>query len=438
MGEFLFMVENEGKANIFKAFKTLKGNTRISVIFEPMFGIPFALFNFYLSLYMKSQGISNKQIGYLIAINFIFSAVFSLFGGVISDHLGRKKATLIFDFISWPLALLLYAISNSFWMFAIGMFMTSFGKIVAVSWNLMVVEDADHKQRVAAYNMLNIINLSTGVITPIAGILVATIGISSAERIFLIFAAISMSTMILLRNHFYVETKVGQEILDSKVKFNIREIFKNGIYAGAIQAIFKRKEILLLLSVYVLFTVYAPIGTFFSLYYAPYMNEVLGIQKSALSILGGVNSAVMLIVFAFVIPVISRFNLVLNMIIGTIVQAAALFMLIVIPKNNFTITIFCVVTFAVGFSLFRAFNDSILAEVTDGKERAGIYSMLNTVISILSALAGLASGYLYAYNPRSIYVLSIGILLISCIFLILFFIIAENNKKLPITKVEES
>jgi len=432
------MVENEGRANIFKAFKTLKGNTRISVIFEPMFGIPFALFNFYLSLYMKSQGIGNKQIGYLIAINFIFSAVFSLFGGVISDHLGRKKATLIFDFISWPLALLLYAISNSFWMFAIGMIMSSFNKIVAVSWNLMVVEDADHKQRVAAYNMLNIINLSTGIITPIAGILVATIGISSAERIFLIFAAISMSTMILVRNHFYVETKVGQEILDSKVKFNIREIFKNGIYAGAIQAILKRKEILLLLSVYVLFTVYAPIGTFFSLYYAPYMNEVLGIQKSALSILGGVNSAVMLIVFAFVIPVISRFNLVINMIIGTIVQAAALFMLIVIPKNNLTIIIFCVVTFAIGYSLFRAFNDSILAEVTDGKERAGIYSMLNTVISILSALAGLASGYLYAYNPRSIYVLSIGILLISCIFLILFFIIAENNKKLPITKVEES
>lgn len=432
------MVENEGRANIFKTFKTLKGNTRISVIFEPMFGIPFALFNFYLSLYMKSQGIGNKQIGYLIAINFIFSAVFSLFGGVISDHLGRKKATLIFDFISWPLALLLYAISNSFWMFAIGMIMSSFNKIVAVSWNLMVVEDADHKQRVAAYNMLNIINLSTGIITPIAGILVATIGISSAERIFLIFAAISMSTMILVRNHFYVETKVGQEILDSKVKFNIREIFKNGIYAGAIQAILKRKEILLLLSVYVLFTVYAPIGTFFSLYYAPYMNEVLGIQKSALSILGGVNSAVMLIVFAFVIPVISRFNLVINMIIGTIVQAAALFMLIVIPKNNLTIIIFCVVTFAIGYSLFRAFNDSILAEVTDGKERAGIYSMLNTVISILSALAGLASGYLYAYNPRSIYVLSIGILLISCIFLILFFIIAENNKKLPITKVEES
>ena len=438
MGEFLFMVENEGRANIFKAFKTLKGNTRISVIFEPMFGIPFALFNFYLSLYMKSQGIGNKQIGYLIAINFIFSAVFSLFGGVISDHLGRKKATLIFDFISWPLALLLYAISNSFWMFAIGMIMSSFNKIVAVSWNLMVVEDADHKQRVAAYNMLNIINLSTGIITPIAGILVATIGISSAERIFLIFAAISMSTMILVRNHFYVETKVGQEILDSKVKFNIREIFKNGIYAGAIQAILKRKEILLLLNVYVLFTVYAPIGTFFSLYYAPYMNEVLGIQKSALSILGGVNSAVMLIVFAFVIPVISRFNLVINMIIGTIVQAAALFMLIVIPKNNLTIIIFCVVTFAIGYSLFRAFNDSILAEVTDGKERAGIYSMLNTVISILSALAGLASGYLYAYNPRSIYVLSIGILLLSCIFLILFFIIAENNKKLPITKVEES
>lgn len=85
------MAGNEGKTNIIESFKMLKGNTRTSIIFEPMFGIPFVLYNFYLSLYMKSQGISDTQIGYLIAINFTFSALFSLFGGVISDHFRKKK-----------------------------------------------------------------------------------------------------------------------------------------------------------------------------------------------------------------------------------------------------------------------------------------------------------------------------------------------------------
>lgn len=430
------MAGNEGKTNIIESFKMLKGNTRTSIIFEPMFGIPFVLYNFYLSLYMKSQGISDTQIGYLIAINFTFSALFSLFGGVISDHLGRKKATLIFDFLSWPVTLVIYAISNSFWLFAIAIIMNSLGKIVAVSWNLMVVEDADNKQRVAAYNMLNITNLASGIITPIGGIVVATIGIVSAERTFLIFMAISMTVMILLRNHFYVETKVGQEILDSNIKFNIREIFRNGIYGGAIQAIRRRKEFLLILIAFVLFAIYVPIGTFSSLYYAPYLNEVLGIGKPALAILGSVNSVVMLIVFVFIIPIISRFNLVLNMLVGTIVQAIALLMLIVIPKNSFSMAIICVAIFAIGYSLFRSFSDAILAEVSAGRERAGIYSLINTVISLFSVLIGLSSGYLYAYNPRSIYILSIVILLLSAIFLFMFLKIGNHNEKHPITQNE--
>ena len=430
------MAGNEEKTNIIESFKMLKGNTRTSIIFEPMFGIPFVLYNFYLSLYMKSQGISDTQIGYLIAINFTFSALFSLFGGVISDHLGRKKATLIFDFLSWPVTLVIYAISNSFWLFAIAMIMSSLGKIAVVSWNLMVVEDADNKQRVAAYNMLNITNLASGIITPIGGIVVATIGIVSAERTFLIFMAISMTVMILLRNHFYVETKVGQEILDSNIKFNIREIFRNGIYGRAIQAIRRRKEFLLILIAFVLFAIYVPIGTFSSLYYAPYLNEVLGIGKPALAILGSVNSVVMLIVFVFIIPIISRFNLVLNMLVGTIVQAIALLMLIVIPKNSFSMAIICVAIFAIGYSLFRSFSDAILAEVSAGRERASIYSLINTVISLFSVLIGLSSGYLYAYNPRSIYILSIVILLLSAVFLFMFLKIGNHNEKHPITQNE--
>jgi MFS family permease len=387
---------------------------------EPMYGIPFVLFNFYLSLYMKSQGITDLQIGYLIALNCIFSAIFSLFGGIITDHLGRKRTTLIFDFLSWPIALAIYVISNTFWLFALAIVMNSLGKITSVSWSLMVIEDSDNNERIAAFNFLNIINLATGIITPIGGIILNAIGVASAERCFLIFMTISMSIMIFLRNHFYVETRTGQEILDSRIPFNIREIFKNGLYGRAILAICKGKEVLMIVCVYVLFMIYIPIGTFSSLYYAPYINEVLGIGKSALSILGAVNSAVMLIVFVLIIPIISRFNLVLNMIIGIFIQAVALILFILIPSNHLASTIFCVALFALGFSLFRPFIDAILAEITDGRERAGIYSLLNTVISIFSSLLGLFSGYLYAINPRLIYLESVGILLILIIILFLF------------------
>lgn len=415
-----FIMPIKEKATILGSFQKLRGNTRVSVMVEPMYGIPFALYNFYLSLYMKSVGISNVEIGWLIAINCVFSALFSLIGGVITDHLGRKRTTLIFDFLSWPVALIIYAVSNSFWMFALGIIMNSFSKVVGVSWNLMVIEDATNEERIAAFNLLNIINLATGVITPLAGIAVSFFGIIPAERSFILFAAACMVVMILLRNHLYVETKVGQEILDAKLKFELRTVFKGGIYGRSLAAIFKSKEIWISMAVYILFLTYIPIGTFSSLYYAPFFSEVLGIGKSTVSVLGAVNSAVMLLIFVLVIPAISRFHPERNMLIGILLQAAALLGFVLLPRNNLTAVIFFVVVFAAGFGLFRPFIDAILAEVTDGRERAGIYSLLNMAISVLSSLLGLVSGYLYGVNPRLIYILSIGLLMI-CVILLLFF-----------------
>lgn len=123
---------NANSINIIQSFRMLKGNTRISVLFEPLWGIPFVLFNFYLSLYMKEVGITDKEIGYLISLGFIVGTVFALISGVITDRLGRKKTTIIFDFISWPLAIVLYAISNSFWMFALATFTNSIVRIVSI------------------------------------------------------------------------------------------------------------------------------------------------------------------------------------------------------------------------------------------------------------------------------------------------------------------
>lgn len=401
-------------ANIVSSLKILKGNTRISVLCEPLWGIPFVLYTFYLSLYMKSQGITDQQLGYLISIGYISGTIFSLFSGIITDALGRKKTTLIFDLISWPGAMLIYLVSNSFWLFAAASIVNSAVRIVSVSWNLMVIEDADNDQRVSAFNLLNIINISTGILTPLAGLLVKQLGVADAERIFLAFAAVSMFVMMIVRNHYYTETKVGQQILDEHKKKSFKELFKKGLYRQTFDVLRKKPEAILIICALVLFNTYMLIGTHNSLYFAPYMTEALGIDKSSVSILGGVISATMLIIFVFAIPVISRYNKHVNMVWGLAIQALSLLLLIIIPPNNLFITIICVILFAAGFGIFRPFIDAVLAEATEGNDRAGIYSLLNTITTIFSALVGFASGYLYVLNPRMIYIVSILILL-SCI-----------------------
>lgn len=415
--------------NIFNSFRLLKGNTRVSVLCEPLWGVPFVLFNFYLSLYMKELGVTNQQLGYLISLGYIAGTFFSLISGAVTDKLGRKKTTFIFDFISWPLAVMIYFISDSFALFALATFANSFSRIVGVSWNLMVIEDADNEQRVAAFNLLNIINIATGVIIPLAGILVSAYGVIISERIFLIYAAISMSTMILLRNRFYKETSVGQHILDEGKKISARINLKNILPINAISVLKDNPKAIIAAAVYILFYIYIPLGTINSFYFAPFMTEVLELSKSSISVLGGVYSGVMFIVFVFVIPLVSKRNHTINMQFGIGVQAAALAMLILIPTGNMIAAILSIVFYAVGFGIFRPFVDSMLAEVSEGNSRAGIYSMINTITCAITALIGFVSGSIYLYNPKLIYVVSIFILTLCIILLGVYYKL--NKKNMP-------
>jgi MFS family permease len=396
----------------------LTGNTRTSVIFEPLWGIPYTLYTFYLSLYMKEQGITDTQLGYLISVGFIAGIIMSALGGFFTDRLGRKKTTIIFDLISWPGSLLLYLISGNFWMFALAQVVNSFSKIVMVSWNLLTVEDAGPLEQVAAYNLINAINISVGIFTPLAGILVRNLGIINGEKIILVFSILSMTTMILARNHYFQETKVGREILDERKKCREnRSQKKRRLDFGLLPSLIKKPLVCMALIISILFNAYLPIGTFQSLYYAPYLTEVLNLDKSAISILGFVSAVVMLLVFSFLTPRLPHFKRFNSMALGIFLQITALIMFILIPPARFGLAILCVFIFALGYGLAKPFIDSLLPEVTAGKERAGIYTIHNTAVSIFSAILGFASGYLYEFNPDLIYIISISFLIICILFL---------------------
>ena len=261
---------------------------------------------------MKSQGVSDQELGFLIAIGFISGTVASAFAGIFTDSLGRKKTTLIFDLLGWPASILLLIAADRFLLFALATILGSAVRIAGVSWHLLLVEDAMPEERVAAYNLINIniINISSGAVTPLAGMLVARAGMVAGERMLMTFAAISMTAMMILRHRAVRETRIGEEIL--------RERHEGG---------------------------------------------------------------------------------------------AALVSFFAIPKACLGWAVVPVILFASGYGLFRPFLDSILAEATEGRDRAGLYGLQNLAISVLSALLGSISGFLYHLHPGTLYLLSLSLLL---------------------------
>ncbi|HET59789.1 MAG TPA: MFS transporter, partial [Chloroflexi bacterium] len=127
--------------SLFSVLKNLKGNARGLVMTEPLWGIPYNLYMPYASIYMLALGLNDQQIGLIASISWGFQVVMALLGGIITDKLGRRNATLIFELFSWSVPALISALAQNFWFFLIAGIVNSVWRIVHNSWSCLLVED---------------------------------------------------------------------------------------------------------------------------------------------------------------------------------------------------------------------------------------------------------------------------------------------------------
>ena len=90
----------------------LEGNTRPCLYLEPLWGIPYNLYLPFVSVYMSALGLTPTQIGLLSTLSLVSQMVWSLLGGVLTDKLGRRLCTLIFDTLSWSVPTLLWMLAR--------------------------------------------------------------------------------------------------------------------------------------------------------------------------------------------------------------------------------------------------------------------------------------------------------------------------------------
>lgn len=175
------------------------------------------------------------------------------------------------------------------------------------------------------------------------------------------------------------------------------------------------------LVIVVLFNAYQPIGAYSSLYFAPYLTDVVGLDTAVISVLGIVNSLFMLSVYLFAVPAMSHFNKLFSLTVGLSVQILSMFLRIFLPAGSIAWAVVSVALFSVGFGLCRPFLDALMAEASPETERSGIYALKNVLISLASALAGSLSGFLYRLNPKSIYLASMILLAVCILFIFRYF-----------------
>jgi len=195
--------------SLITTLKSLRGNPRGCVYTEPLWGIPFNLYSPYVSIYMLALGLSDKEIGSIISISWAFQILLALLSGVVTDKLGRRRTTLIFDIIAWTVPSIISAIAQNYWYFLIAGIINSVWRITHNSWSCLLVEDADPDQLVDIYSWIYIANIMVGFVAPLAGLLIGAYSLIPTVRGLYFFAAIMFTIKAVVTYQMTQETQQG-------------------------------------------------------------------------------------------------------------------------------------------------------------------------------------------------------------------------------------
>lgn len=396
--------------SLITTLKKLRGNPRGCVYTEPLWGIPYNLYAPYISIYMLALGLSDKQIGLIVSISWGFQVILALLSGVITDKLGRRFTTLIFDLISWTIPAILSALAQNFWYFLIAGIINSVWRITHNSWSCLLVEDAEPDQLVDIFTWIYIANILVGFVAPLAGILIREFSLVPAMRGLYIFAAILFTVKAIVTYQWTEETRQGKIRMEETRDQSLWSVLHG--YRGIFRELLNTPQtlytagIMLVLSITTLIS-----GSFWSIL----VTEKLRIPAENLALFPFVRSAIILVFFFIVTPQINKLHFKLPMLIGFLGFVASQLILITAPAQNYAVLLLSVFLEACSFAIVNPLVDRLTVLTIEPKERARILSIIFVAVILFSSPFGWVAGTLSSMNKSLPFLLNIALFLLGAI-----------------------
>lgn len=387
-----------------------KGNPRTLILMEPLWGIPYNLIAPFATLYMYTQGITDVLIGLILSIAMFVQVGFSFFGGIITDKLGRKFTTMLGDFFGWSVACLVWAISDSFWLFLIAVLFNSFEQINQTAWFCLLIEDAEPKDLLGVYTWVNIGGLVAIFFAPISGLLVSSYTVVPVVRVLYLIFAINMLVKVIITYKYCSETRQGKIRMAETKNTSVSKMLYE--YKDLIPKVLKNREIVKVLSVCVILHITNLVSTnFFSLY----VTQRLGIADRYLAFFPILNAAVMLF---FMIVLQHRLDSVkfrIPMWIGLVLYAGCSILLILTPKGKISLIILYVIVAAVANALVMPRKDALLQLNINPEERARINALIMSFTIAFASPFGYLAGWLSSFDRRLPFMFTFTIFIVAII-----------------------
>jgi MFS family permease len=375
----------------------LRGNARACVYTEPMWGFSMMLCLPYASVYMLALGIYDAQIGLLTTIGMLSQVVFGLLGGVITDKLGRRRTTAIFDFIAWSLPCVIWMLAQNFWFFLGAQLVNGAWKVTQNSWDCLLVEDVEKEQITKVYSLVIVAGQLSALFAPIASLLVARYSLVPAVRILYLNAFVVMTAKLIILYAASHETATGAVRMRETEGKSLFELLAG--YRDVVKIIVKSRGSLFSLAIAALVGAVGMVNTTF---WQVIASKKLLVPDAALPFFPMLRSVIaMLFLFTVIPKVTASIRLKKPLLLGFASYFVGQGLLALIPApqaslgpSGYAFLCLSLVFDGFGAGILAMLAESLVALHVDKDERARVMAIQHTVIMLATAPFGLISGLL--------------------------------------------
>jgi MFS family permease len=386
------------------ALKSFTGNARGCVLTEPLWGIPYNLYAPYVSVYMVALGMKDTQIGLLLSISWGLQILWALLSGVITDKFGRRRTTMLFDFLSWSAPALVWAFAQNFWFFLAAAVLNSVWRVTHTSWTCLLVEDTDPGILMDMYTWIYIAGLLSAFFAPFASLLISQFTLVPTMRALYLFAAVSFTAKFLLTNHFTTETKFGRQRMHETRNQSVFSAL--GEYRGVFQQVLHTPQTLYTAAIMLIMSICLMVNSGF---WSIIVVERLKIPAEHIALYPFVKSIIMLLFFFVVTPRIAKLPFRIPVIAGMLSFIASQLVLISLPEKSYALLLVSTLLEACAVATINPQLDRMAVLNVDPQERARIMAILYVTIITLTSPFGWIAGELSSISRVLPFVLNIAL-----------------------------
>ncbi len=388
--------------SLFRTLRELRGNARGCVYTEPLWGIPYNLYAPYFSVYMLALGLTDAQIGLITSIGLVFQIFWAMMSGAITDKLGRRRATLISDFISWSIPCLIWAASQNFTHFLIAAIFNSVWRVSHTSWTCLMVEDTDPKLLVDVYAWIYIANLIVAFIAPLGGLLIERFSLVPTMRGLFVFSFVMMSAKFLATNAMTTETRQGLVRMQETRHQPLMAVLAE--YPGVLKQVLASPALLLTTALLIILSISRMVsGTFWAIL----ATERLLLPDHYLALYFSASSIIKLLIFFLLMPRLRLANVYRPMFFGFVGALLSQAILVAIPAENFGLLAVATLVEACTLPVATALLDKLVVLVVDAQERARIMAIIYVIMILFTSPFGWIAGQMSEVDRVLPFVLNI-------------------------------